>query len=203
MLIRKKPDIDSSEITPAPIYRNRRKWIAAAVAAAGAAAAIPIVRLLDDAPQAQAAIKLGPLGKSKFSTSEERTSYDAVTMYNNFYEFGFEKDDPARNAHTLKTRPWTVLVDGEVKKQRTFDIDQLLKLKNVFIACDALRNGRWWYPGLDIRCLRSSSRSNQLATRNTLSSPRCTIRSKCLDNGCRCSIGRTKRAFEWTKRCIR
>ena len=127
MLNRKKSDIPSSEITPESIFKGRRKWIAAA-AAVGAASAIPIARLFEDTPQAHAAMKLGPLTKSKFSTSEPRTTYDAVTMYNNFYEFGFEKDDPARYAHTLKTRPWTVLVDGEVKKQRTFDIDQLLKL---------------------------------------------------------------------------
>ena len=127
MLIRKKPDIPSSEITPKAIFKGRRKWIAAA-AAVGAVSAIPIARLFQDTPQAHAAMKLGPLTKSKFSTSEPRTTYDAVTMYNNFYEFGFEKDDPARYAQTLKTRPWTVLVDGEVKKPRTFDIDQLLKL---------------------------------------------------------------------------
>ncbi|UCD69193.1 MAG: protein-methionine-sulfoxide reductase catalytic subunit MsrP [Betaproteobacteria bacterium] len=127
MKIRRKSDIQSSEITPEPIFRGRRKWIAAA-AAVGAASAIPIARLFDDAPAVHAAARLGPLKTSRFSTSEPRTTYEAVTMYNNFYEFGFEKDEPARNAHTLRTRPWTITIDGEVKKQRTFDIDQLLKL---------------------------------------------------------------------------
>lgn len=127
MLNRKKSDIPSSEITPESIFKGRRKWIAAA-AAVGAASVIPVARLFEDTPQAHAAMDLGPLAKSKFSTSEPRTPYDAVTMYNNFYEFGFEKDDPARYAHTLKTRPWTIMVDGEVNKPRTFDIDQLLKL---------------------------------------------------------------------------
>ena len=127
MLNRKKSDIPSSEITPESIFKGRRKWIAAA-AAVGAASVIPVARLFEDTPEAHAAMKLGPLTRSKFSTSEPRTPYDAVTMYNNFYEFGFEKDDPARYAHTLETRPWTIMVDGEVKKPRTFDIDQLLKL---------------------------------------------------------------------------
>jgi sulfoxide reductase catalytic subunit YedY len=51
-----------------------------------------------------------------------------VTSYNNFYEFGTDKADPARNAHTLKTRPWTVAVEGEVRKPKVFDLDELLKL---------------------------------------------------------------------------
>ena len=73
-------------------------------------------------------MKLGPLSKSAFSTSEEQTPFDDVTSYNNFYEFGTGKGDPERNAGSLKTRPWTVMVDGEVKKARTFGIEELLKL---------------------------------------------------------------------------
>ena len=127
MLIRRPSDILASEITPAPVYEKRRKFIRAA-AIAGAASAFPLAQLFGDMPQAHAAAKLGPLEKSPFSIGEEQTPLDDVTSYNNFYEFGTGKEDPARNAHTLKTRPWTVRIDGEVKKERTFDIEELLKL---------------------------------------------------------------------------
>jgi len=127
MLIRKPSDIVPSEITPASVYKKRRTFIKAA-AAVGAISAFPAARQLIDMPEAQAAMKLAPLGKSPFSASEEQTPYDDVTSYNNFYEFGTGKGDPEDNAGSLKTRPWTVLVDGEVKKARTFDIEELLKL---------------------------------------------------------------------------
>jgi len=127
MLIRKPSDILPSEITPASVYKKRRTFIKAA-AAAGAISAFPAASLLMDLPEAHAAMKLAPLGKSAFSTSEEQTPYDDVTSYNNFYEFGTGKGDPADNAGSLRTRPWTVMVDGEVKKARTFGIEELLKL---------------------------------------------------------------------------
>ena len=127
MLIRKPSDTRPSDITPASVYLKRRTLLKA-TAAIGAIAAVPAYRFLVDMPEAHAAAKLGSLRKSAFSTDEEQTPYDDVTSYNNFYEFGTGKEDPSRNAGSLKTRPWTVLVDGEVKKPRTFDIDELLKL---------------------------------------------------------------------------
>ncbi len=63
----------------------------------------------------------------QYVLDEPQTSYQAITTYNNFYEFGLGKDDPAKNAHTLKTRPWTISVEGEVSKPQTIDIDSLLK----------------------------------------------------------------------------
>ncbi len=65
---------------------------------------------------------------SPFSTPEKATPYKDVTTYNNFYEFGLEKDDPSKNAGALKTRPWTIAVEGQVNKPRSFDIEELLKL---------------------------------------------------------------------------
>ena len=127
MLIRKPSDIPPSEITPSSVYSKRRTFIKAA-AAAGVIAAFPAARYVMNMPEAHAAMKLGPLAKSAFSTSEEQTPYEDVTSYNNFYEFGTGKGDPVDNAGSLKTRPWTVLVDGEVKKARTFGIEELLKL---------------------------------------------------------------------------
>jgi sulfoxide reductase catalytic subunit YedY len=77
---------------------------------------------------AQAATKLTVVTKSPFSTSEAPTAHKDVTTYNNYYEFGTAKEDPSKNAHTLRTSPWTVSVEGEVKKKRTFDLDGLMKL---------------------------------------------------------------------------
>ncbi len=72
--------------------------------------------------------KLEGVVKSSFTVDEPINSLKDITTYNNFYEFGTDKSDPAANAHKLITRPWTVAVEGEVMKPKTFDIDELLKL---------------------------------------------------------------------------
>jgi sulfoxide reductase catalytic subunit YedY len=127
MLIRHRPDLAPSEITPPGLYARRRRLIQAGVAMA-AATGLAGGWLLAGQRPAQAAAKLAGLRKSPLSTSEELTTYKDVTTYNNYYEFGTDKGDPADYAHTLKTRPWTVMVEGEVKKPRRFDIEELLKL---------------------------------------------------------------------------
>ena len=71
---------------------------------------------------------LGDVKKSSYTVPEDLTPLKDVTQYNNFYEFGTDKADPAKNAGTLKTRPWTIAIEGEVKKPKVFDIDELLKL---------------------------------------------------------------------------
>jgi methionine sulfoxide reductase catalytic subunit len=128
MLIRRPADIVPSEITPQQLYRGRREFIRNAVAL-GAASGLAAAGLSVAVPQARAAAtRLAPLAKSRYSTGEAQTPYDAVTGYNNFYEFGTDKEDPKENAGSLRTRPWTVQVDGEVKKPQTFAIEDLLKL---------------------------------------------------------------------------
>jgi len=125
MLIRRPSDIVPSEITPAGMYRERRSFLRrAALLAAGVGTA----QLLRPAPALAAADRLPGLRSSAFSTTEAKTPQRDVTTYNNFYEFGTDKDEPAENAHTLRTRPWTVSIEGEVKKARTIGIDELLKL---------------------------------------------------------------------------
>ena len=126
MLIRPRSDIVPSEITPSGLYLRRRQFIQAGVAMA-AATGLAAAGLLRSGP-ASAAARLAGVRKSPLSTADEQTSYKDVTTYNNYYEFGTDKDEPAENAGSLKTRPWTVAVEGEVKKPRTFDIDELLKL---------------------------------------------------------------------------
>ncbi len=121
MLIRPPSDILPSEITAPDIYRERRRFIAQAGSLA-LAAALPT-------GHAHAATgSLGPLAASPLSTAEERTSRKAITTYNNFYELGTDKSDPAENTHRLKPAPWSVRVEGLVNKPRTFGIDELLKL---------------------------------------------------------------------------
>ncbi len=111
MLIKKPSGIRSSEITDESVYWNRRKFIGTT---AGLAVGSAIPWLARDAFASSAV------------SEDEPTSYEAITTYNNFYEFGTDKRDPSRNAHTLQTRPWTVKVDGEVHKPAVFDIEDLL-----------------------------------------------------------------------------
>ncbi len=123
MLIKRPPDIAPSEITPRPLFDDRRRLILKAGLGVAAGAALWHGR---PAP-ARAAAKLDAL-PSALSTTEAQTAYKSITTYNNYYEFGTDKADPARNAHKLVTRPWTVRVEGLAGKPRSFDLDQLLKL---------------------------------------------------------------------------
>ncbi|MGO4393126.1 protein-methionine-sulfoxide reductase catalytic subunit MsrP [Variovorax sp. M-6] len=122
----------SSEITPRSVYEGRRdmlKWLAGG--AAGAAMASWAAR--DAMAQAAAPGKLAPLPGAKSSvpgaqTMEKLTDYKDATSYNNYYEFGTDKGDPVKNAGSLKTRPWTVEVEGLVKKPGKYGIEDLIKL---------------------------------------------------------------------------
>lgn len=80
-------------------------------------------------------------------TMEALTRYEHASIHNNFYEFGTDKADPVAKANTLRTRPWTVSVEGLVGKPRTFDIENLLKnsapWKSACTGCAALKAGRW------------------------------------------------------------
>ncbi|WP_342118615.1 protein-methionine-sulfoxide reductase catalytic subunit MsrP [Pseudoduganella sp. OTU4001] len=110
-----------SEITPREVFESRRKFIK--LAAAGAILG-PELALAQGGGGAKLAAKRNPA----FAVMEKQTEYKDATSYNNFYEFGTDKSDPAENAHTLRTRPWTVQIEGEVKRPMTLDIDSLLKL---------------------------------------------------------------------------
>jgi sulfoxide reductase catalytic subunit YedY len=129
MLIGKPPAIPSSEITPKQTYLNRRKFLAgAAIAGAAAATGVAFRDLVDPALTAQANAKIDGLQKSSFSTSENQTPYKDVTNYNNFYEFSTDKYSPAELAKNFKPRPWTVTIDGEVKKKQVLDVDAIIKM---------------------------------------------------------------------------
>ena len=101
--------------------------------------------------------------KSPLSTTDEPlTPLKDITSYNNFYEFGTDKDDPAQNAHTLKTTPWTVKVDGLVGKPADYDLDDLHQVasrsRSASTACAASRAGRWSSPGSACRWRACSTR---------------------------------------------
>src|SRR6202162_3983110 len=129
MLIKKPAAIPSSEITPKATYLNRRNFLADA-AIAGAAAVTGVVFRDFVAPSltAHANAKIDGLQKSPFSTTEKETPYKDVTSYNNFYEFSTDKDGPADLAKNFKTRPWTVTIDGDVKKKQVLDVDTIIKM---------------------------------------------------------------------------
>src|SRR5712692_9289347 len=120
MLIRKPLDVLSSEITPKSVYINRRKFIAGASAAtAGLMVGRGLLELVNPGQKVLAGTKLSGVVKSSFNTDEKQTPYKDVTHYNNFYEFGTAKEEPAEKAKNFKTAPWSVSVEGAVGKPRT------------------------------------------------------------------------------------
>jgi methionine sulfoxide reductase catalytic subunit len=129
MLIKKAPDVRSSEITPRGLYLNRRKFLAG-VAMAGAAAAtgVGLREIISPSDTVLAGNKINGLQKSPLSTTETITPYKDVTNYNNYYEFSTEKDEPAKLAQKLRTRPWKVKIDGLVDKKQELDVDAIIKM---------------------------------------------------------------------------
>jgi sulfoxide reductase catalytic subunit YedY len=117
MLLRRAFDIPSSEITSESAYLNRRAFLAAGVAVLAGGSLAHGTQSKSWKPG-----KPGP-----YDTSEELTPYEDVTTYNNFYEFGTDKDDPAQNAGEFKPKPWKVKVDGDAGKPGEYDLDDLLK----------------------------------------------------------------------------
>lgn len=132
MLIKRSPNgIDlpfPSEITPRDVYESRRTFIRQL--AVGAIAGGSLLEMANREAFAQGAARAKLAGKANpaYIALDKITAHKDATTYNNFYEFGTDKSDPAENAHTLITRPWTVAIEGEVKKPMTLDLDQLLKL---------------------------------------------------------------------------
>jgi sulfoxide reductase catalytic subunit YedY len=132
MLIKRSPNgIElpfSSEITPRAVFESRRDFIRKV--AAGTIAGSGLLALAENDAWAQtgALAKLPAKLNPAYSALDKATPYKDVTTYNNFYEFGTDKSDPAQNAGTLRTRPWSVTIEGEVKKPMTLDLDALMKL---------------------------------------------------------------------------
>jgi sulfoxide reductase catalytic subunit YedY len=124
VLIKKPADLKPSEITSEKNYLNRRDFLRGGAIAGGAllggsavGAVIPDARLG----------KLANVKKSRYSTSEKANSFEDISTYNNFYEFGLGKEDPFQNAENFKTRPWTIEVSGHAEKTGSFDFDDFMK----------------------------------------------------------------------------
>jgi sulfoxide reductase catalytic subunit YedY len=120
--------IASSEITPKETFFSRRNFLTGAAAVGvGALALDQVPGLFHPAPvHADQKLTVVP---SKYAVPDTQTPFAKATTFNNYYEFGVDKGDPAHNAHTLHTRPWTVQVAGLVKKPQTIDIDTLMNYR--------------------------------------------------------------------------
>ena len=124
MLIKKPSDIRPSEITSKENYLNRREFMRAGSVAGGLALASPALgAVVPDSKRAP----LADVGQSEFSTDETPNSYEDITTYNNYYEFGTGKADPYRNSGDFESRPWSITVDGHAEKTGTFDFDDFIK----------------------------------------------------------------------------
>jgi len=119
MLIRKPADLRYSDVTPKQFYLNRRRFLAAGSAIAGAWA-LPT--------PAGAITKIDNVKKSSYTVNEKITSKADITSYNNYYEFGTDKAEPSRYANTLRPSPWHVQVGGLVERPKTFDLDAIMKM---------------------------------------------------------------------------
>lgn len=124
MLIKKPTDIKPSEITSKENYLNRRAFMKAGGAIGAATLAHPALSAV--VPTGRRADIPG-IVPSAFSTDEAPNSYEDITTYNNYYEFGTGKDDPAANSQDFQARPWTITVDGEAEITGEFDFDDFIK----------------------------------------------------------------------------
>jgi len=122
VLIKKPTDLSESDVTPYEVYRQRRQFLRSGIAIAGAAFGAPLL-----GRDASAVVDLGRVKPGLFSTDEEKTPRNDVTGYNNFYEFGVDKSDPARHAHKLVTDPWSVAIAGEVARPGNYTLEDIIK----------------------------------------------------------------------------
>jgi sulfoxide reductase catalytic subunit YedY len=124
MLIKRPSDILSSEITPESVYLKRRELLKmAGLATAGALASQPVFAAAIPAKMGK---ELPGIMKSPYSTDQEMNSWADITTYNNYYEFGTGKDEPARYARDFEPRPWSVKVKGECDKPGTYNYEDLI-----------------------------------------------------------------------------
>jgi methionine sulfoxide reductase catalytic subunit len=129
MLRKRQPDLTYADVTPKALYMGRRNFLLGLLAT-GAAVELyeKLPGLVSAAGTGSVPVKLNGLVKWPGSTTETETPIEKVTTYNNYYEFGTDKDEPAKYATNFQSSPWTVSVEGEVAKPRKFTMDEILKL---------------------------------------------------------------------------
>jgi methionine sulfoxide reductase catalytic subunit len=129
MLIRRAPDLTYADVTPQSVYTNRRKFLRGmGLAGVATIAGSGLVDLILPSRSVSAGTTKLDFIKGPYNTDEKMTPVSDVTHYNNFYEFGTDKGDPARNAQNFHTSPWSVSIEGEVAKPRHFALEELLKV---------------------------------------------------------------------------
>src|SRR5688572_5692840 len=122
MLIKRPEDIPSSEISPEGLYRNRRQFLAALTAGAAGSVLMIGKKAWGEAQETQTTARRGI-----YDADETRTPERDVTTYNNFYEFGTRKDEPAKTSSGFRTKPWTVSVEGQVRRPQRYNLEDLIK----------------------------------------------------------------------------
>jgi sulfoxide reductase catalytic subunit YedY len=123
MIIRRPPDVASSEITPEQVYVDRRAFIRLAAAGAAGATMVPSALSAAERSPGRQQVRYEDM---KSELGEPVNPYDDITTYNNFYEFGTGKSDPSRNSGPFKARPWTVAVEGHVAKPGEYHLEDFL-----------------------------------------------------------------------------
>ena len=123
LLIKQAPDIKNSEITDKKLFEQRRWFLQASASVAATAVVAPGLLVPGTACAGE---KLQNVRQTAYQLDEKLTKYKDITTYNNFYEFGSDKRSPAKLAHKMKTRPWTITVEGEAAKPGVYDIDDFI-----------------------------------------------------------------------------
>jgi methionine sulfoxide reductase catalytic subunit len=131
MVIKGQQDLTYKDVTPKRLYMGRRNFLLGLLATGAAVEAykkLPGLLTSARAASGSVPVKLNGVTKWPGSTTEPETPIEKVTSYNNYYEFGTDKDDPSKNARNFVTSPWSVSVEGEVAKPRKFSMDEIMKL---------------------------------------------------------------------------
>ena len=207
MLIKKAADIASSEITPESLYLRRREFLkAAGVSAAAAVAGVFTADCGADA--AQTGPKLN-VAKKTITLDEKLTPFEDVTSYNNFYEFGVDKDDPARNSKNFKPKPWSMQVEGQCAKPGTYTLEDILKPHPLEERVYRMRCVEAWsmiipwvgFPLSDLLKRFEPNGNAKFVEFTTIMRPEEMPGQR--QRFLRSSRGRTKKVSAWTKPCTR
>src|SRR5579859_5281011 len=204
MLLRKSMRLTSADVTPKSVYLDRRKFLRGiGLASVAAVAGKSLFELVIPQQSVLAGTKLTTI-KGPFSTDEKINSFNDVTHYNNFYEFGVDKDQPAKNAQKFVTSPWTVSVGGEVKNSRKFTMDEILKLAPLEERIYRHRCVEGWsivVPWIGFSLSALAKLVSRRRRRTTSPSRAITTPARCRSENMRESSYPTSKACAWMKLC--
>jgi sulfoxide reductase catalytic subunit YedY len=209
MLIKRASDIRSSDITDHKLYLNRREFLGATAATtvAVAAGALGAEALLEAATPAAHGRKLENLKKSALSVDEKPNKWEDITTYNNYYEFGTDKDSPSMLARNYKTEPWSVSIDGECAKKGSMNLEDILKGETLEERVYRHRCVEAWsmvipWVGFPLANLIKKCEPTSKAKYIEFTTAYDMKQMPGLRSPCACT-GPTSRGCAWTKRCTR